>query len=166
MLIAATPSFVCRPDWPAAMPPALLEVFAADLRHDYLRTLHRFLALQVRGSDDAGAVLRELRARLLEHGPPAPAALLAGLDILRTTDLRDRLAAIACPVLFLMGALDTLAPAAAARQAARLLPDARVEVIAGAGHAPFLARPALVAGVISDFLQPMQAHQAGEIHAG
>jgi pimeloyl-[acyl-carrier protein] methyl ester esterase len=166
VLIAATPSFVCRPDWPAAMPPALLEVFAADLRHDYLRTLHRFLALQVRGSDGAGVVLRQLRARLLQHGQPAPAALLAGLDILRTTDLRDRFAAIACPVLFLMGALDTLAPAVAARQAARLLPDARVEVIGGAGHAPFLAHPAMVAGVIRDFLQPMKTHPAGRTHAG
>jgi pimeloyl-[acyl-carrier protein] methyl ester esterase len=166
VLVAATPSFVSRPDWPAAMAPGLIEAFTRDLQRDYLRTLQRFLALQVRGSDAAEVVLRNLRARLLQYGQPSPEALLAGLDILRTTDLRGRFAGIACPVLLLMGARDMLVPAAAAPAAADLLPDARVEIIDGAGHAPFLARPALVAGIIGDFLQPMRAGFAGERHAG
>jgi pimeloyl-[acyl-carrier protein] methyl ester esterase len=166
VLVAATPSFVSRPNWPAAMAPELLEAFARDLRRDYLRTLQRFLALQVRGSDAADVVLRELRARLLQHGQPIPDALMAGLDILRTTDLRARFADIACPVLLLMGARDTLVPAAAAQPTAALLPDARVELIDGAGHAPFLARPATVAGIIGGFLQPMRTGFAGELHAG
>jgi pimeloyl-[acyl-carrier protein] methyl ester esterase len=166
VLVAATPSFASRPGWPAAMAPGLLEAFAADLQRDYLRTLQHFLALQVRGSDSAAGVLRELRARLLQHGPPAPEALMAGLDILRTTDLRTRFADIACPVLLLMGARDTLVPAAAAQPAAALLPNARVELIDGAGHAPFLARPAAVAGIIGNFLQPMRTGFACELHAG
>jgi pimeloyl-[acyl-carrier protein] methyl ester esterase len=166
VLVAATPSFVSRPGWPAAMAPGLLEAFAADLQRDYLRTLQRFLALQVRGSEAAEVVLRELRARLLQHGQPASEALMAGLDILRATDLRARFAGIACPVLLLMGARDTLVPAAAALPAAELLPNARVELIEGAGHAPFIARPAAVAGIVGDFLQPMRTGFASELHAG
>jgi pimeloyl-[acyl-carrier protein] methyl ester esterase len=166
VLVASTPSFVSRPGWPAAMAPGLIEAFTRDLQRDYLRTLQRFLALHVRGSDAAEAVLRNLRARLLQYGQPSPEALLAGLDILRTTDLRERFAGIACPVLLLMGARDTLVPASAAQPAADLLPDARVELIDGAGHAPFLALPALVAGIIGEFLQPMRAGFAGERHAG
>ena len=166
VLVAATPSFVCRPGWTAAMEPGLLEAFARDLRRDYLRTLQRFLALQVRGSESGETVLRELRARLLQRGEPVPEALMAGLGILRDTDLRARLAAIACPALWLMGARDTLVPEAAARQAAVRMPDARVEVISGAGHAPFLARPAEAAGIIGDFLRPLCAARAGERHAG
>jgi pimeloyl-[acyl-carrier protein] methyl ester esterase len=166
VLVAATPSFVRRPDWPAAMAPAVLEAFADDLRRDYRRTLQRFLALQVHGSDAAEVVLRELRARLLRHGQPAPDGLMAGLEILRTTDLRARFPEIACPVLLLMGARDTLVPAAAARPAAALLRDARIELIDGAGHAPFLARPAAVAAIIGDFLQPMHTANAGHLHAG
>jgi len=166
VLVAATPSFITRPDWTAAMEPHLLEGFARDLQRDYLRTLQRFLALQVRGSDAAEAALRELRARLLQHGEPAPESLLAGLAILRATDLRAQLAGIACPALWLMGARDTLVPEAAACQAAARMPDARVEVIAGAGHAPFLARPAEAAGIIGDFLRPLRVARAGEPHAG
>jgi len=111
-------------------------------------------------------VLRALRTRLLQYGQPAPEALMAGLEILRATDLRARFADIACPVLLLMGVRDTLVPVAAAQSAAALLPDARVELIDGAGHAPFLARPELVAGIIENFLQPMRAGFAGELHVG
>jgi pimeloyl-[acyl-carrier protein] methyl ester esterase len=166
VLVAATPSFVSRPGWSTAMATGLFEAFARDLERDYLRTLQRFLALQVRGSEAADVVLRALRARLLQYGQPAPQALMAGLEILRATDLRAQFAGIACPVLLLMGARDTLVPAAAAQTAAALLPDARVELIEGAGHAPFLACPAMVADIIEDFLQPMRAGCAGELHAG
>jgi pimeloyl-[acyl-carrier protein] methyl ester esterase len=166
ILVAATPSFVSRPDWPAAMAPGLFEAFARDLQRDYLRTLQRFLALQVRGSDGADVVLRALRTRLLQYGPPVPEALMAGLAILRATDLRARFADIACPVLLLMGARDTLVPAAAAQPVAAFLPDARVELIDGAGHAPFLACPERVAGIIGDFLRSMRTGFAEELHAG
>jgi pimeloyl-[acyl-carrier protein] methyl ester esterase len=166
VLLAATPSFVRRPDWPLAMAPELLEAFADDLRRDYRHTLQRFLALQVHGSEQAQIVLRGLRARLLQRDPPAPQALAAGLEILRTADLRARLADIACPVLFLMGARDTLVPAAAARQALDHMPNARVEIVAGAGHAPFLVAPGAVAAVIGDFLQSAKTPATGESYGG
>jgi len=163
VLVAATPSFIRRPGWTSAMAPELLEGFARDLQGDYRRTLQRFLALQVRGSDAADAVLRELRARLLQHGSPAPQALLAGLGVLRGTDLRERLVDIACPALWLMGERDTLVPEAAARAAVARMPAARIEVVTGAGHAPFLARPAEVVDIIGNFLQPSAT---GERHVG
>jgi len=164
VLLASSPSFVRRTDWQPAMLPALLEVFAADLHQDYVRTLHRFLALQVRGSEAAGAVLRSLHNTLLAQGRPVPGALDAGLEILRTADLRSRFAEIACPVLLLMGERDTLVPLAAGRQAAQLLADAQVRVIAGSGHAPFIAQPRQVAAVLEEFLQPARTRPAGEVH--
>jgi len=153
VLLAGTPSFVRRPGWEDAMPPELLDAFATDLQRDYAATLNRFLALQVRGSAQAGAVLRELRMRLLERGEPDTVALLAGLGILRDTDLRDQLPALEAPVLYLMGARDTLVPAAAGAAAARLVTAGHCRVVAGAGHAPFIARPGEVAGMIREFLQ-------------
>jgi pimeloyl-[acyl-carrier protein] methyl ester esterase len=163
LLLASTPCFVRRPDWQCALLPALLDSFAAELQQDYLRTLNRFLALQVRGSEHSGAVLRVLRTRLLEKGEPAPAALQAGLDILRNTDLRSEVGALACPVLVVAGDRDTLVPAAAAGATADLIPNAGSAVVAGAGHAPFIARPEVVAGMVHDFLQ-MQG-TAGNAHA-
>ena len=154
LLLASSPCFVRRPDWQFAMLPALLDTFAAELQQDYLRTLNRFLALQVRGSDNGGAVLRMLRTQLLAKGEPSPAALRAGLEILRNTDLRDGLGALASPALVVAGDRDTLIPGAAARATADLMPNAAVEIVAGAGHAPFIARPQLVADLVHAFLQP------------
>jgi len=164
VLLASTPSFVRRPGWQSAMLPVLLDTFAADLEADYSGTLNRFLSLQVRGSEDASAVLRTLRATLQEHGEPSAQALRACLGLLRSADLRDQLSTIRCPVLLLMGESDTLVPAAAGRQAEQLIPGARLEVIAGAGHAPFLVHPRAVATTVQAFLQPLNAACAGEQH--
>ena len=162
--IAGSPCFVRRPGWQSAMLPELLETFAAELETDYSRTLSRFLALQVRGSEHSGVVLRLLRSRLLAHGEPVTAALRAGLDILRDTDLRAAVAGIGCPVLLVAGERDTLVPVAAARAAVALYPDARLQVIDGAGHAPFIARPRVTATVVHDFLDPRRARQTGQWH--
>jgi len=153
VMLAGSPCFVRRPGWQSAMLPALLDSFAAELRDDYSRTLNRFLSLQVRGSEQAGSVLRTLRTRLLAQGEPEPAALQAGLEILRSSDLRAAARGITCPVLLLMGERDTLVPVAAGGAAAGLFPDAQVAVIAGAGHAPFIQQPQLVAGHVQAFLQ-------------
>ena len=156
LLLASTPCFVRRPDWQCAMLPALLDTFAAELQQDYLRTLNRFLALQVRGSDNGSAVLRLLRSQLLAKGEPHPAALQACLDVLRNTDLRAKVDALACPVLLVAGDRDTLVPYAAAGAAARLMPNAAVELVAGTGHAPFIARPLAVADLVHSFLKPRE----------
>ena len=150
--VASTPCFARKPDWQSAMLPVLLETFAAELAQDYVRTLNRFLALQVRGSDNAGEVLKTLRALLLMHGEPSQPGLHAGLDVLRTADLRDSLGDVGCPTLLLAGERDTLVPVSAVQAASKLLPDAQLEVIEGTGHAPFIAQPEVVAESIRRFL--------------
>jgi pimeloyl-[acyl-carrier protein] methyl ester esterase len=156
LLLASTPSFVRRDGWPSAMLPSLLDAFADDLEADFERTLGRFLALQVYGSRHAGDVLRQLHADMLRRGQPAAEALRAGLGILRDTDLRAACAAISCPALVLAGEHDTLVPVAAATAAAELFPRSSLQVITGAGHAPFLAAPGEVATTIREFLLPVE----------
>ena len=150
--IASSPCFVRRPGWQSAMLPSLLETFSAELQQDYARTLNRFLSLQVRGSEHASAVLKALRSTLLVHGEPDAAGLSAGLELLRTTDLRRELGEITCRTLLLMGERDTLVPLNAGSETVALLPDARLTVIEGAGHAPFLAAPEQVASRIINFV--------------
>jgi pimeloyl-[acyl-carrier protein] methyl ester esterase len=73
-------------------------------------------------------------------------------------------AGIRFPVLLVAGERDTLVPVAAARAAAALYPDARLRVIDGAGHAPFIARPRVTAAVVHDFLDPQRSRQTAEWH--
>lgn len=68
-------------------------------------------------------------------------------------DLDDAaLAAVTAPTLVVAGTDDPVGGEAVCRDLARRLPDARVEVLAGAGHLPWLDDPDGVAGLVSSFL--------------
>lgn len=150
-LVGATPRFVQAADWPQGMAPEVLAQFVADLERDYRATLNRFLSLQTGGDAQARAQLKTLRAGLFAHGEPQSQALQAGLGLLRDTDLRARIAAIAAPALVIHGSRDRLVPVAAGDWLAARLPRARALRIDGAGHAPFLSHPDRVAGALADF---------------
>ena len=152
VLVATTPCFLAREDWPAGMNPNVLDGFAAGLAGDYRRTLSNFLALQTWGDENATQALRSLRANLDAHGEPDPQALVAGLGILRTADLREHLAAIAVPSLVIAGEHDRITPVAAGRELATRLPSARFVELPKAGHAPFLSHPDAVLQEVEDFL--------------
>ena len=150
--VASRPRFVRRPDWQSALLPSLLQTFAAELEQDYQRTLDRFLALQVRGSEQATAVLKSLRGVMRMHGEPHPAGLRAGLDILADCDLRESLPTIDRPALLLAGERDTLVPPGAVQATRDMLPNAQLTVMPGAGHAPFISAPVLFAETINAFV--------------
>lgn len=152
VLIAATPSFLARADWPHGVEPRLLEVMTGDLIRDPERVVHRFLALEVHGSAHAAAELRRLKRSAFQYGLPDSAALAAGLEYLARTDITGRLGELDLPVLLIGGRRDRLVAWAGLEETARRLPRAELGRIAGAAHAPFLTDPDAVAGRIRDFV--------------
>ncbi|MDD5240363.1 MAG: pimeloyl-ACP methyl ester esterase BioH [Sulfuricella sp.] len=152
VLVATTPCFTVRDDWPWAVPREVLLDFAAALETDYEGTLKRFLALQARGDDEVKMVLKRLRDGLFAKGRPDAEALRAGLAILLESDLREQAALIETPTLLLHGERDLLTPPGAARWLAERMPAARLEVVAGAAHAPFLSHPEAFTEIVSGFL--------------
>ena len=152
VLVSSTPCFVQQADWQCAMHADILAAFAAALRQDYAATLRRFLALQVRGSEQEREQLATLRSSLQSRGEPDMAALEAGLGILRNADLRMELAKIGTPVLVIGGVRDTLTPMQASEYMAAHLPAAQLATIAGAAHAPFLSHRAEFVKHVADFL--------------
>jgi pimeloyl-[acyl-carrier protein] methyl ester esterase len=152
VLVATTPCFVARDDWPHAMARQTVAQFGDELAASYRLTLQRFLSLQLSGSADARVMLAALRRDLFARGDPAPSALAGALAVLSATDLRADVPAIAQPTLVVTGERDTLTPASAGAWLASALPNARLASIAGAGHVPFLSHPAAFADAIDGFL--------------
>lgn len=150
-LCASSPSFMQRPDWPHATPETTLAAFAQGLSQDYAATLEMFLGLQVMGSKDGRSVLRALQASLASRPAPQADALMAGLAILRDTDLRASLAELACPVLLQYGERDRMTPPQAGQWLAAQL-DAQLILHPGAGHAPFISHEAAFLAAQQDFL--------------
>lgn len=141
ILVCSAPRFVRAPDWPGGVDADVLASFARDLQTDFQGTIKRFLAIQAMGSDRAREEMRVLRDRLFRHGEPNHAALAGGLEILRSIDMRARLAALTCPTRLIAGEHDTLFPPAAARHTRELIADAQLVIVKGAGHAPFISHP-------------------------
>lgn len=146
-MIAATPRFIAAEDWPDAMPCDALDLFAAQLQDDHAATVLRFLALQMHNED--GAALRQMRHVVLARGAPCGTALEAGLAMLASEDLRDRLDTLDLPQLWLAGRRDRLTPAAAMHRAAALGRQARF-VQLPTGHMPFVTHPREVAHTLEE----------------
>lgn len=138
-LIATTPCFTQRSDWPHAVEAEVLRAFAEGLRTDYAATLKRFLSLQALGDAQARQVVQRLKEGWSASDKPDPRALEQGLEILLHADLRERLAAVTQPALVMHGDRDTLTPPAAGEYLSRSLPDARLIRLRGAAHAPFVS---------------------------
>lgn len=139
VLVASTPSFVQRDDWPHAMDVKTLSLFASSLLQNPHQTLERFLSLQVRGDESARETLRLLRQELVQRPEAIPIALEHGLDLLLNVDLRDELPEIKCPILWLLGERDTLIPVGVGEELEPLVPDADILILDGCAHAPFLS---------------------------
>jgi pimeloyl-[acyl-carrier protein] methyl ester esterase len=150
VLTGATPRFIQASDWQAAQPPELLDSFASAVAADPRAALRRFAALLNQGDNHARPLTRQLSA-LLDQRVPESACLADGLDMLRTTDMRDSLLRIRQPALVLHGDRDPLMPLAAGRWLADHLPAGRLEVFAGAAHAPLLSDPRRFAALLAAF---------------
>lgn len=145
--IATTPKFVASDTWPDAMPATTFAQFAASLDADQTQTLQRFIALQAKGALHSQQAVNALTAALTA-ALPAPAALREGLLWLESWDQRAMLSALTVPVRMLLGQKDNLIPQQLASALQQLQPAIEVEVIAGAGHAPFLSHPQMCADFI------------------
>ncbi len=150
ILIASTPCFVKRPDWPYAMAPGVLEGFAENLQSSPGATLKRFLGLQLRGCDNERGLLRDMLAALDTRPAARPETLYAGLGMLRDHDLRPDLNRMKTPALWIFGEHDRLVPATVAHALGNT--DSRQTCcLQGAGHAPFLSQPGSTADLIGNF---------------
>jgi pimeloyl-ACP methyl ester carboxylesterase len=66
--------------------------------------------------------------------------------------LRNRLHRIASPALVIWGEKDNMVPRAHAEAYAKLIPDAKLSVVSGAGHSVHVEEPEKTAKLVSDFL--------------
>lgn len=101
---------------------------------------------------------RELRDRWTRiMGATSPIGAAAALRAMAArTDSRRLLKRIPVPVLAVVGAEDVITPASEARAIAEAAPDARLRVIAGAGHMSPLERPAEFVEVLVEFLESLR----------
>jgi pimeloyl-[acyl-carrier protein] methyl ester esterase len=142
LLVATTPRFVADQDWPNGLAEGQVRIMARGLQRRFAKTLDDFFAQQF-GEQELNAERRQWLIQQLSPKalPPQPDAAVAALETLRCSDLRSQLGELAVPALVMHGAEDGIVPPGAGRYLADMLPQARFQQLARAGHAPFLSYP-------------------------
>jgi pimeloyl-ACP methyl ester carboxylesterase len=84
-------------------------------------------------------------------------ALLTWEPYMHNPKLKHRLHRVNVPTLFVRGASDGIVSADYLARYAALIPQARIETLAQAGHLPQVEQPAATAATVLQFLQGKQA---------
>ena len=152
ILMAASPCFVQKNDWSCAMDASIFRQFADNLNVNQAEALQRFLLLQARGSDHSRDTIRQLGKQLAIENPPKIEALQAGLKLLIETDMRKQFSDLACPVQMILGDRDTLIPKEMLLAAKHIQAEVGINLLSGAGHAPFISQPLECHKLIESFI--------------
>jgi pimeloyl-[acyl-carrier protein] methyl ester esterase len=148
--VSSSPRFIADDHWPGVA-PAALHTFQHRLLNDYEKTLKEFLELQLRGS----LVTQEWANQLYQihqDAHPCHAALLGGLSLLTTLDLRNDLSHMTCPSLHIFGSLDVLVPKNIVPILKPKLPHSQFAIIQRAGHIPFLTHQTIFIDLLHQWI--------------
>jgi len=152
VLIASSPQFANTESWEHGVKKSVIDSFANDLTLKYRETIHRFLAIQTFGSEKAKPVIRELKEKVFANGEPHIDSLSKGLQILKNCNLWEVAKNIQCPTLIILGEKDTLIPKSSGQETQKVISGSELQIIKGAGHAPFISHPDEFLKNISTFI--------------
>jgi pimeloyl-[acyl-carrier protein] methyl ester esterase len=142
ILVGTTPKFVAAADWADGLDETQVRAMARDLKRNYTVAMDRFFQSQFIAAEIGRARLRQVGGFAVREGRlPSPAVALAALETLRVADLRPKLPAVDCPALIMHGEADPITLPGGADYMSRYIPQGRLSLMAGTGHAPFLSRP-------------------------
>jgi len=154
VLVSGTPKFIAAEDFPYAISAIEGRGMALRLKRDYDRTMEGFIRrMFVDGELEWDTYKRIARQVIRESRLPELYVALESLAVLVEGDQRHMLADVDLPTLIIHGDQDQICLPEAASYMARQIADARLWMLEGVGHAPFLSRPAEFNAILKDFLQ-------------
>ena len=135
-LVCSTPKFMQDKQWTHGSGETAMQNLSDQFEKDYAKALARFFLLQLGTAPDARSRSRELANEVFLEPQASWNTLRSGLNLLRSTDLRDSIKDIQCPTEVIVGTEDRVIPPEAGRFLAREIPNARLHEVE-AGHMPF-----------------------------
>jgi len=150
VLVGVAPVFTRRPDYPWGQPPAVIRAMRRALAENPPQVLAEF-AEQCLAPGEAALVSQ---AREAFAAPAAAGTLAAGLDYLLNRDLRPLLPRLPAGAVVIQGQEDRIVPPAQGRFLKEQLSGARLNLLPGAGHLPFLTKAAAFNRILEKCLSP------------
>lgn len=151
--VCSSVKFVSEASWPGVTPSVFAD-FKRSVLTNKDKTLARFIAIQAMGCATARKDAATLK-KLLAGAEIADAhALLAGLDLLNDTDLREVFSQLKIPCLSMFGQFDTLLPLQTRIQMHKLLPHSQQKIFADSAHAPFVTESGEFSQTVINLIYP------------
>ncbi len=152
VLVGTTPRFTQSENWALGLPSVQVRALARNLERRFEATLADFFSLAFAGEEISKERLRTIRTFAVRQSPlPDHGAAMGLLNMLASQDQRAVLSEIHQPALVIHGDLDQIAPVAAGRLLAEMLPQGRFSEFPGVGHGPFLSQPQETVARIREF---------------
>ncbi|MBM6551235.1 alpha/beta fold hydrolase [Marinomonas ostreistagni] len=149
--IASAPKFVASEDWSAGMAATTYQGFFELVKQAPEKGFRRFVSLQAQGTDDTKALTKTLLA-LQPKELIDPEALVRGLSLLESLDVRREIELLDVPNLHLFGAQDALLDTHAVIEA---LPSNALQTVLSlpdCAHQPFLEDLPSVVATIGQYM--------------
>jgi len=154
VLVGVAPVFTRRPDYPWGQPPGVVRAMRRALMENTKNTknppqVRAEFAEQCLAPGEAALVSQAREAFAV---PAAAGTLAAGLDYLLQRDLRPLLPRLPAGAVVIQGQADRIVDPAQGRLLQEHLPEARLQLLPGAGHLPFLTQAAAFNGILETCL--------------
>ena len=167
VLVGGSPRFTADADYPHGQPAQEVKGMGLRLRRDYQKTMGDFFrGMFAEGEMDSAQYQRIVHEIVMGGRSADGVAVRQSLQILSVADLRAELPSIDRPVLLVHGEQDQICPASASEYMAERLPVARLRIMAGCGHAPFMTQPERFNTVLRGFLASVPPFRGSEGAAG
>ncbi len=156
ILVSGTSRFIRdkKTKYMCGWPESTLERMKASLDNDNARTVSLFHSSIFNTEEMANAKYEDFIKTIDAGNKKSNKELQAGLDLLLQTDLRHLLPDIEVPILLIHGEKDTICPVCASEYIAGHAKGKSVlNIIAGAGHAPFITAADEFEKTIKAFIQ-------------
>ena len=157
VFVSGTPKFTAAEDYPFGLPSFEARGLGIRLKKDFRKAVRDFTRRMFTEEECAAGCYKRMVAENMRGALPAPHAAQASLISLADADFRSVVPSVDLPVLLVHGSNDTICPPTASRYLAGLLPRARLEIMTGAGHAPFFSRPTEFTNLLGQFIHGIHA---------
>jgi pimeloyl-[acyl-carrier protein] methyl ester esterase len=135
--LSASPSFVQREGWPDAMSLDDFNVLASLVKESPEEGVNRFVMLQSKGAGNAVFLTKQLQS-FLPIATLNRSALIGGLRLLKSLDVRREWSVLDMPNLHILGNKDALISIRALEHQADVNPLQEIVILSDCAHQPFL----------------------------
>lgn len=153
IFISGTSKFLSENNYSCGQPVIMAKRLEQNLRRDYENHIREFCGkFFISGERIDDSKLSEIESLMFnEDFPPSSDVVLQTLNSLLKDDIRDNLNNIKVPTLIIHGSIDKICPVGAGRYMAKEIPDSKLIILEGVGHAPFLTQSERVNRGIKEF---------------